>query len=481
MEPLLTKPRDEARASVSPPYTESKRARWPWRSTPPRREGDPGARLPSQPEPRLWRVTARSPAPETNATSLCNTRPARTGHSSRSRFPPLVRLQRSNTRCAARGASARNAPLSRESWGPPYVDPGVRVSKALIFLERGPPPARTGQTLGVCSRHLVPIANRPLLLHAIEGLERAGVDQVGVAAEEAILAATQEALASHPTRLYPTYILSDGASALEAVLAARGFLEGDATLIHSGDGVFGPGLRGVLEAFDERGLDALCVLESSIGTTRRGVDKVLAAREPSLLGAGGRARDFSGLSVLGPAALRAAEEAGQTKWRPSWADLIAALDRLHASVETQMMDDWCRCRAEDGRSLLRVTRAALDLVEAKLPHAVQEGCDVEVQGRVAIDPTASLESTTIRGPVVVGPRSSISDAFLGPYTSIGEDVVIEGSEIENSIVLDGARISHLRDRLDGSILGRSSKVSVAFDLPRGMRLVLGEGGEVVLS
>ena len=237
----------------------------------------------------------------------------------------------------------------------------------------------------------------------------------------------------------------------------------------------------MLETFDERGLDALCVLESSFGTAHRVVDTALPAGGRSLVGAGGRPSDFSGLCVLGPAAVRAAEEAAQTKWRPSWGDLIATLDRLDASVDTQMMDDWCRCRAEDGPSLLRVTRAALDLVEAKFPHAVREGCDVEVQGRVAIDPTASLESTTIRGPVVIGPRSCISNAFLGPYTSIGEDVVIEGSEIENTIVLGGARISHLRDRLDGSILGRSSKVSVAFDLPRGLRLVLGEGGEVVLS
>ena len=326
------------------------------------------------------------------------------------------------------------------------------------------------------------MANRPLLAHAIEGLERAGVDQVGLVAEEATLAASQEALSAHPTGVCPTHIPCDGAGSIAAVLAARAFLNGDATLIQSGDAIFGPRLRGVLETFAERSLDALFLLESPDGSSPRALPGALAAGDRSPPGTGGRSDELGGLSVLGPAAVRAVEEAAQDKRRPGWADVVAALNRLGASVETQTADDWSHCRAEDEQaSLLRSTRAVLDLVEAKCSYAVQEGRDVEVQGRAAVDPTASIESTTIRGPVAVGPHTWISNAFIGPYTSIGEDVVIEGSEIENSVVLGGARIKHLRDRLEGSIIGRSATVSVAYDFPRGVRLMLGQGGEVVLS
>ena len=41
----------------------------------------------------------------------------------------------------------------------------------------------------------------------------------------------------------------------------------------------------------------------------------------------------------------------------------------------------------------------------------------------------------------------------GPYTSIGNDVVIEGAEIEHSIVMLEASIRHLGGRLEASVIG----------------------------
>ncbi len=339
---------------------------------------------------------------------------------------------------------------------------GMRVSKALIVLERGAP-GHGWRSLDVRNRHLVAIANRPLIVHAIEGLERAGIEQVGIVADEVTLAATQQALATHPGRVRTTYIpRKHGAGTVACLLAARGFVDGEPVLVHTGDGVLGPRLGKLLDGFEEEPLDALVLLEPPDGRARRG--------------------EFSGLCVVGPIAVRAAEHAARGRGEASWTDFLVALEHLRASVEARPMDGWCRCRCDDGEaSLLRATRVALDLLPAAPPSAGVSWPDVEVQGRALIDPTASLTSTTVRGPVVIGARSRISNAFLGPYTSIGEDVVIEGTEIENSIVHDGARVSHVPNRLEGSVLGRCAKVSVDFELPRGLRLTLGEGAEVVFS
>lgn len=357
---------------------------------------------------------------------------------------------------------------------------GVRVSKGLIVLEGGTP-AERWPTLDILSRHLVPVANRPLIVHAVEGLERAGIEDVGIVADDITLAATQQVLATHPEGVRPTYITRQhGGGAVASLLSARGFLEGEAAVLHSGDGVLGPQLRSFLDGFDDQRLDALVLLELPRGRARRGVRAAIDVGPRTGLGAGHR--EFGGLCVVGPIALRAAEAAMRGHSEASWGDFLVALENLRASVETRSAACWCRCRCADGEaSLLRATRAALDLLPSHPPAGGVIWPDVEIQGRALIDPTASLASTTVRGPVVVGARSRISNAFLGPYTSVGEDVVIEGAEIANSIVHDGARISNVPNRLEGSVLGRSSKVSVDFELPRGLRLTLGEGAEVMFS
>jgi glucose-1-phosphate thymidylyltransferase len=92
-----------------------------------------------------------------------------------------------------------------------------------------------------------------------------------------------------------------------------------------------------------------------------------------------------------------------------------------------------------------------------------------------------IESTTVRGPAIIGPRARLMAAYVGPYTSIGADVVVEGAEIEHSIVCPGARISHLGARLEASVIGPEARVFRDFKLPKGLRLYVGEGAEVSLA
>jgi glucose-1-phosphate thymidylyltransferase len=100
---------------------------------------------------------------------------------------------------------------------------------------------------------------------------------------------------------------------------------------------------------------------------------------------------------------------------------------------------------------------------------------------VAIHPSARVESTVIRGPVVVGPRARISDAYIGPYTSIGPEVEVEGAEVEHSIIFAGASVSHLGGRLEGSVIGPKARVFRDFRLPKALRVQVGEQAEISLS
>jgi glucose-1-phosphate thymidylyltransferase len=89
--------------------------------------------------------------------------------------------------------------------------------------------------------------------------------------------------------------------------------------------------------------------------------------------------------------------------------------------------------------------------------------------------------TAIRGPVVIGDRCEIGpNAYIGPYTSIGEHVTLLNTEIENSIIMNGAHID-CRRRIVDSLIGRNVKIlSSEENIPRGHRLILGDMTEVTL-
>jgi glucose-1-phosphate thymidylyltransferase len=133
----------------------------------------------------------------------------------------------------------------------------------------------------------------------------------------------------------------------------------------------------------------------------------------------------------------------------------------------------------DPRHLLEGNRYLLERLSAA--PANFDFDNVEVQGRVLVDPTADVSDSTIRGPAVVGARARICDAYIGPYTSIGPDVTVEGAEIEHSIVLPGATIAHIGRRLETSIVGTGAKLFRDFRLPNALRVQVGDGAEIALA
>jgi glucose-1-phosphate thymidylyltransferase len=115
-------------------------------------------------------------------------------------------------------------------------------------------------------------------------------------------------------------------------------------------------------------------------------------------------------------------------------------------------------------------------------HDSNEGelVDTQIEGRVAIGKGARLERCVVRGPAVIGPGARLTDVYIGPYTSIDTDVVIERSEVEYSIVLEGSKIADLGARLEASLIGKHSQVVRTDGMPRTYRLLVGDKCEIQL-
>ena len=127
------------------------------------------------------------------------------------------------------------------------------------------------------------------------------------------------------------------------------------------------------------------------------------------------------------------------------------------------------------QDMLEANRLILDDIEERLDG---ELVDCRVEGRVAIEEGARLERTTVRGPAIVGRGSKISDAYIGPYTAIGDDVEIRNAELEHSIVLSGSSISDLEYRIEASLIGRRVTIGRGPAYPKAYRFVVGDNADV---
>ena len=89
--------------------------------------------------------------------------------------------------------------------------------------------------------------------------------------------------------------------------------------------------------------------------------------------------------------------------------------------------------------------------------------------------------TTIRGPVIIGDHCEIGpNTYIGPYTSVGDHARIANTEIENSIIMSGARID-CGKRITDSLIGKNVEIVNADQgVPKGHKLILGDASKVTL-
>ncbi len=143
-------------------------------------------------------------------------------------------------------------------------------------------------------------------------------------------------------------------------------------------------------------------------------------------------------------------------------------------VRSHMITGWWKDtgRLED---LLEANRQVLDSLAPAIEGTVDGASRIE--GKVVVQPGAVIERSTIRGPAIIGERTRIVDSYVGPFTSIYFDCLVDSAEIENSVVLEQSSIRDLR-RIESSLIGKNVQVGRVDELPRAYRLMLGDHSRV---
>ncbi|MEP6592267.1 MAG: glucose-1-phosphate thymidylyltransferase, partial [Acidobacteriota bacterium] len=330
------------------------------------------------------------------------------------------------------------------------------------------------------AKQLVPVANKPVLFYGIEALVAAGIRDIGIVVGETqaeIRAAVGDGSA---WGIRITYIEQDAPRGLaHAVLISESFIAGEPFVMYLGDNLLNKGITGFVEEFVREAPAAQILLAKVPDPQMFGVAELDQGRVVRLIEKPKEPK--SDLALVGVYMFSPAVFESVRRIRPSFRNELEITDAIQdlidrgLEVRPHIVDGWWK---DTGKldDMLEANRLILDTIARRIDGSVD--AESRIEGKVIVEAGAVIERSVVRGPVVIGARARIIDAYVGPFTSIMNDAEIRSSEVEHSIILEGSSISDLVNRVEDSLIGKNVRIYRLPVKPSAYRFMLGDNSEV---
>jgi glucose-1-phosphate thymidylyltransferase len=331
------------------------------------------------------------------------------------------------------------------------------------------------------AKQLVPVANKPVLFYALEDLVEAGITDIGVVISPETGDQVKQAVGDGSQfNAHISYIPQDQPLGIaHAIKISKEFLGTDPFVLFLGDNFIRGGIVQQVNAFRDGKMDAQIILyemkdPSSMGVAeldgearvKRVVEKPKQFISPYAV---------IGIYMFGPHVFEAVNSI-----KPSARGELEITDTIQYLVDTGrdvrahlLKGAWI----DTGRigDMLEANRLVLDVMPERNEGTVE---DSELEGRVILQKGARVIRSKIRGPAIIGERTCVENAYVGPYTSINHDCTIRNCEIEHSIVLEGSRLDDLHTRVADSLIGRNVEITHSSGPTKTLKLMLGDHSQV---
>lgn len=316
------------------------------------------------------------------------------------------------------------------------------------------------------NKHMLPIANKPLLLYPFESIVELGIKEIGVVVNDTRPAI--EALLGDGSAwgVKVTYIDQPVAKGLAHVVKiSEDFIDGDSFVYHLGDNIFTKGIKKPYQKFVETQADALLTVIEHSDNYRMGVPffddegKLIQVVEkpetpPNRFG-------IPGLYMFGPKVFEAFQ--GKDAIQPSprgeleIVDLYNYMLKKGRNIEVAELEGQWRDPGKFNDSL-ETNRLLMELSgENKIEGEVDD--DSKIGSGVIIEAGAKVINSQIPGPARIGKNVEVRNSYVGPYTSIGEDSQLVNSKVENSIILPDVHITDVRGKITTSMIGKHTEIN----------------------
>ena len=333
------------------------------------------------------------------------------------------------------------------------------------------------------AKQLVPVANKPVLFRVIEAIKEAGIDDIGIVIGDTGEEIKQAVGNGRRWDVNITYIPQEAPLGLaHAVKISHSFLGDDRFVMFLGDNVIQGGISSLIRQFAGSDWNSQVVLTQvdhpehygvadldEQGRIRRLVEK---PRNPP-----------SNLALVGIYMFDHNIFQAVNSIKPSWRGELEITDAIQWLVE-----NGCAVHPYIHRGWWIDTGKPIDMLEAnnrvlaEITHKVDGYVDRDskVDHLVTVERGAEIINSVVRGPAIIGEDARLINSYIGPFTSIYHDTIVENSEIEHSIVLDHSRIVNVPSRIEDSIIGRDVEVTYSPIKPKAYKMTLGDHSRVGL-
>ncbi len=334
------------------------------------------------------------------------------------------------------------------------------------------------------SKQLIPVANKPILCYVVEQVVEAGITEIGIIISPETGQVIKDVVGDGSTwNARITYILqAEPLGLAHAVKTARDFLGDSAFLMFLGDNLIQGGVRNFVEEFRANEVDALVLLKEVADPRLFGVAELNERGEITRIVEKPR-EPKTNLAVPGVYLFTRDVHQAIDRIKPSWrgeleiTDTIQQLIDSGKKVRSHILRGWW---LDTGKKddLLEANRIVLDEFMKRDLRGEIDACS-QVAGRVEVGEGANIADSIIRGPASIAEGCQVKNSFIGPFTSIGADTVIEHSSIEHSVILERCRVLGM-ERLADSVIGRNTEVTKGAHNLRAVRLFVGDDARVEL-
>jgi glucose-1-phosphate thymidylyltransferase len=333
------------------------------------------------------------------------------------------------------------------------------------------------------AKQLVPVANKPILFYGLEALAACGIVEIGIVVGDTHAEIREAVGDGSRFGVTVTYLQQEAPLGLaHAVLIAEEFMAGDSFVMYLGDNLVRESLGPMVERFVADRPAAQIFLAHVRNPEQFGVAE---------LGQGNRvvrliekpAKPPSDLALVGVYMFDPTVFDAVKAIRPSARGELEITDAIQwlidagRTVRPFVISGWWKDtgKLED---ILEANRIILDTLEARVDGVVERS---DIVGKVVIESGAKVVESSIRGPAIIGRGAVVEQAYVGPFTSIGDGVVLRGSEIEHSIVLEGSSITNIGARIESSLIGRNVAIYRSETKPRSYKLMIGDRSDIGLT
>lgn len=332
------------------------------------------------------------------------------------------------------------------------------------------------------NKHLIPLANKPMIFHAIEKVVEAGVTDIFINTNPGETQLQQAIGDGGHWGVNITFFEQPGGpqGIAHVVKSAEKFIGNDPFMFYLSDNILLGSLEPTFAEFETKQLDCLLALSTVPDPERFGVPffsddgkTLIDIKEKPAKPQNNFA--ITGIYLYGPKVFFEAFDNIKKSPRGEYeiSDIHAYMLRKKRTIGWKEITGFWKDtgKVED---LVLTNKMLLDELPAEAYRtavtALPKGSRVEGKIHIGLGSTIG-DGVTITGPVIIGENCTLENCQIGPYVTIGSGTTIKKAAVTSSIVFSNCTIDARRSIAD-SILGEGVKIIEKENT--GKRMILGD-------